>query len=121
MHELAVTQSILEIALRHAQGADRITQLNLVIGDLSSVIGESVQFYWDIISQGTIAEGATLHFERVSTRFRCRGCETEFQPDGRVYECPECGGYQLALIAGNEFRLESLEVDGAAPTGRRDP
>ncbi|MFN2270088.1 MAG: hydrogenase maturation nickel metallochaperone HypA, partial [Anaerolineae bacterium] len=51
MHELSITESILKIALRHAEqaGAKRITRLNLVIGELSGVVGESVQFYWDMI------------------------------------------------------------------------
>ena len=111
MHELAVTQSILEIALRYANNASRISKLNLVIGDLSSIVDDSVQFYWDIISQGTIAEGAQLDFERIKTRFRCTECGGEFEPDGRVFECAHCGSAQVTLVAGNEFRLESIEVE----------
>jgi hydrogenase nickel incorporation protein HypA/HybF len=65
MHELSVTQSILEIALRHSHEGHRITDLYLVIGQLSSMIDESVQFYWNIISEGTGAQGAMLHFRRV--------------------------------------------------------
>ncbi len=59
MHEMSVTQSLLEIALRHAEQADaqRITRLNLIIGELASVVDNSVQFYWDIISKETIAAG----------------------------------------------------------------
>ncbi len=58
MHELAVTESILEIALRHSgeAGAQRITDLHLVIGELSTIIDESVQFYWDFVSEGTPAD-----------------------------------------------------------------
>ncbi|HQF69985.1 MAG TPA: hydrogenase maturation nickel metallochaperone HypA, partial [Promineifilum sp.] len=76
MHELAITESILEIALRHGRsaGATRITDLHLVIGELSSVVDESVQFYWDIVSEGTAAAGATLHFRRVPARLVCRAC-----------------------------------------------
>jgi hydrogenase nickel incorporation protein HypA/HybF len=60
MHELMVTESILEIALRHAgqAGAVRVTDLFLVVGDLSSIVDDSVQFYWDFVSEGTAAEGA---------------------------------------------------------------
>lgn len=111
MHELPITQSLLEIALRHAGDASRITQLNLVIGDLASVVDESVQFYWDIVSKGTIAEGALLHFERIPTHFQCQNCNRTFEPDGRAFDCPECGSQQITLIAGKEFRLDSIEVE----------
>jgi hydrogenase nickel incorporation protein HypA/HybF len=111
MHELPITENILQIALRHAGDAKRITRINLVIGDLSAVIGESVQFYWDIISKGTIAEGATLHFERIGACFHCKDCENAFEPDGRIFECPHCGSGQVNLVAGREFQLESIEVE----------
>lgn len=113
MHELSITQSILEIALRYAEqaGARRITRLNLVIGDLSNIVGDAVQFYWDIVGKGTIAEGATLHFERVPATLRCLDCNRAFPLDGREYACPSCGGERIALAGGDDFRLESIEVE----------
>jgi hydrogenase nickel incorporation protein HypA/HybF len=111
VHELAVTQSILEIALRYAGEASRITHLYLIIGDLAGIVDESVQFYWEIIAKDTIAEGSELHFERIKTRFHCNGCGHDFSPDGRLSECPQCGGYQVIITAGREFRLESIEVE----------
>ena len=111
MHELAVTQSILEIALRHAGNAKRITNLYLVIGDLAGIVDESVQFYWDIITKGTIAEGSQLEFKRVKTRFHCEACGYDFEPPDRVSKCTQCGGYQVFITAGREFRLESIEVE----------
>ena len=73
MHELPITQSLLEIALQHGEqaGAQRITQLDIVVGELSSIVDDSVQFYWDIVSKGTIAEGADLSFRRVPGTLRC--------------------------------------------------
>jgi hydrogenase nickel incorporation protein HypA/HybF len=114
MHELSITQSLLEIARHHAQeaGARRIVQLNLVIGELASVVDDSVQFYWDIISRDTIAEGARLHFERPPGILFCPACRHTFpihnSPD---YTCPVCGGDQVVVAGGDEFRLDSIEVE----------
>ncbi|HIP87600.1 MAG TPA: hydrogenase maturation nickel metallochaperone HypA [Anaerolineales bacterium] len=113
MHELPVTQSLLEIALRHAEaaGAKRIVQLNLVIGQFSSIVDDSVQFYWDIISRGTIAEGARLHFERTPGQIRCTTCGHVFSINGEDYVCPVCGDTQVMVVSGDDFRLESIEVE----------
>ncbi len=111
MHELMVTESILEITLRHAEkaGAGRVADLYLVIGDLSSIIDDSVQFYWDFISEGTIAQGAKLHFRRIPTEFACQRCETRFDM-AEIFTCPACQSSQLQIVAGQEFYLEAIEI-----------
>lgn len=111
MHELMVTESLLEIALRHAQQADaaRVTDLHLVIGELSSVIDDSVQFYWDFVSEGTPAEGATLHFRRIPAELACQECGATY--DAKVdLTCPECRSSNVRIISGQEFFLEAIEI-----------
>ena len=117
MHELSVTQSLLEIALRHAQeaGAERVTDLYLVIGEWSSIIDDSVQFYWDMVAQGTPAEGARLHFERLPARAACGVCGQEFAPGGGSLLCPACGSSQLRVLSGDQFQLESIAIEPARP------
>jgi hydrogenase nickel incorporation protein HypA/HybF len=111
MHELAVTESILEIALRHAAGAERITALHLVIGQLSSIVDDSVQFYWDVVAKGTPAEGAQLHFQRVPAEFACQDCEQRYPINDKEFACPACGSFNTRIISGDEFRLEAIEVE----------
>ncbi len=113
MHELAVTQSILDIALRHAQKAEakRIVNINLVMGKLSSVVDDSVQFYWDMIAKDTIAAGAQLHFERIPTEMRCRACGHVFAPDDQTFECPKCQSAHVQITKGEELRVESIDIE----------
>ena len=113
MHELSITENLLEIALRHAEKADaeRITRLNIVIGDLSSIVDESVQFYWDIVSEGTIAEGAELRFERVEGTLRCMACGHTFPLNHESFVCPSCGEKKVVAAGGDDFRLESIEIE----------
>lgn len=113
MHELPVTENILEIALRHASQANakKITELNLVIGQLSSIIDDSIQFYWDIIAKDTIAEGARLNFQRIPTRMTCLECLTEFAPQDDDFNCPGCNSNHIKITAGEEFYLESIQID----------
>jgi hydrogenase nickel incorporation protein HypA/HybF len=113
MHELTITESLLEIALRHAKKAKatRITDLYLVIGDLSSVVDDSVQFYWDIIAKDTPAEGANLHFERKATEIQCLECGEIYQPESNVMACPKCESIQVKILSGEEFFLEAINIE----------
>ena len=113
MHELAITQNILDIALRHADEAHAtsITNIYMVIGQLSSIIDDSVQFYWDFVSKGTIAEGAQLHFRRIPAEMLCKQCGNRFKLDGNDLACPKCGGVMITVVAGEEFSLEAIDID----------
>lgn len=115
MHEMAITEQLLTTALRHATQARaaRITRLNLVVGQFSSVVDDSVQFYWDFVAKGTIAEGAVLHFTRIPGVFACRDCGGSFSIAEFDGQCPGCGGGQVSVVSGDEFQLESIEVEEA--------
>jgi len=118
MHELGVTQSILNVVLEHAQEAkaSRVQRIHLVIGDLAGVVGESIQFYFDFISRGTLAEGAELVMRRDPARFRCPACGYEYEPEDTsathlLWACPQCGELRPEVIGGRMLQLESIEVD----------
>ena len=113
MHELSITQQVLDIALERANaaGGTRVTRINLVIGDMASIIDDCVQFYFDFLSQDSIAQGAVLSFKRIPMQVRCRHCGNTFTPDGAAWSCPQCQQWDVEIVAGNEFFLESLEVE----------
>ncbi len=113
MHELPVTEQIIKVVLEHARQADaqRVAQVNLVIGDLTSFVDESIQFYFDLLARGTEAEGATLVIRRIPARVRCHSCQAEFAPDGVDWRCPHCGGLGGEVLAGRESYIESIEVE----------
>ena len=112
MHELGITQQLLDQALDRARsaGAERVTGLSLVLGTLSDVTSESVQFYFDMISKHTPAEGAQLSFRWVQPQMRCRNCGTEFAWTADEGICSTCGSAGYDLIHGREFYLESVDV-----------
>jgi hydrogenase nickel incorporation protein HypA/HybF len=113
MHELSVTENILNIALKHAQkaAAVRVTDVTIVVGRLAAIVDDSVQFYWDIISDKTICKGALLHFKKIPAVFSCENCESEFELEDVMEPCPHCQSTQLKVISGEEFFLESIEIE----------
>ncbi len=114
MHELPVTQGILTVVLETAQenGGGSITSIDLVIGELSSIVDDSIQFYFDILSQDTPAQGAKLNFRREPGTATCWDCGHQFKTGAPLMPmCPACNSARLHVTGGKEFFIESIEVN----------
>lgn len=113
MHEFTVTQNVLNIVLEHAEraGAQRIIAINLVIGELTGFVDDSIQFYFDMLSPNTIAAGAKLLIQRIPARLRCRACGEEFALKDSHWLCPKCSAIGGDILAGREFFIQSIEVE----------
>ena len=108
MHELAITQSIVD-AITERVGADRVIAVRLEIGALAGVLPDSVSFCFDLVSAGTGLAGAELEIIRPKGRSRCRTCGSEFEHDDPIAAC-RCGSMDLDTLAGRELRIVSVEV-----------
>jgi hydrogenase nickel incorporation protein HypA/HybF len=110
MHELSLTQTLLELALKNA-GGKRIVAVNLLLGEFSDERPEAIRFYWEDIAKGTQAEGAQLLFHPAQAEMKCMDCETVFHPRDEAAECPNCNGYRVKLLSGDDIKLESIDVE----------
>lgn len=65
MHEMAIAESIVELVEEHAKRDvfQRVHQIHLVVGALSHVDPRALEFGFEIIAKGTVAEGATLKID----------------------------------------------------------
>jgi hydrogenase nickel incorporation protein HypA/HybF len=113
MHELSITQSMLDLVLEQAQnaGAKEVGRINLVIGEMTGVVDRAVRFYFGFLSQGTAAEGAELSFKIVPTTARCHDCAKEFELGEFDWTCPHCKGNNIEIVGGKELFVESIEVE----------
>ena len=113
MHELAITQSLFDIVLEQAKqsGAKKIGRINLVIGEMTGVVGDSVRFYLDFLSKDTIADGVVLTIKAVPTRAHCRDCNKTFELGKFDWRCSGCGSTSLEITGGKELFVESIEVE----------
>jgi hydrogenase nickel incorporation protein HypA/HybF len=113
MHEVSLMEQTLEIAIAQArsQNSTQIHHLKMRVGEVSGVVPEALNFAFDVVTQGTIAEGATLQIEMVPIICHCPQCDRDFPPvDAYIYECPDCGNFSFQIRAGREIELISLEV-----------
>jgi hydrogenase nickel incorporation protein HypA/HybF len=113
MHELAITQSMFDIVLKQAEQvkAKKVTKINLVIGEMTGVVSDCIQFYMDFLSKGTVAEGVAVSVISVPPTAKCLTCGKTFTVKELEWTCPHCGGASLEVTGGKELFVESIEVD----------
>jgi hydrogenase nickel incorporation protein HypA/HybF len=110
LHELAIADSVVQIAGRHAAGR-RVTKVYLKVGHLRQVVPSALAFSFELVAQGTPVEGAELALEEVPVSGKCRECGAECQPAGFPLLCGACGGLDLEILEGEELYVESLEME----------
>ena len=110
MHELSLSSAVINTALKHADGR-RVTVVSLRVGRLRQVVPDTLEFYFEFVARGTLCEGARLEQEILEARLRCQACAREWAIEIPAFRCPTCGGSDVAVASGNEFEVESIEVE----------
>jgi hydrogenase nickel incorporation protein HypA/HybF len=111
MHELAIAESLLEIVVEEARRHDleKVHVIRLQIGVMANVVPEALTFSFEMVSQNTIAWGATMEIETTPVVAQCSKCDLRFEVDNQVYLCPHCGQPDLKLVSGRELSLVNIE------------
>ena len=112
MHEMALAGAIVNTVIKHADDR-RVRVITLRVGGMRQVVLDSLEFYFDFAAGDTCCEGAKLDLIRVATRLRCRACGEEWEPEIPAFRCPACAGSDVEVASGDEFEVESIEVEEA--------
>jgi hydrogenase nickel incorporation protein HypA/HybF len=108
MHELAITQSVVDAACERAGGRP-VRSIRILVGALTAVVPDAMHFCFDLVTEGTAAEGARLHIESRPGSARCRDCGADFTLSDAILLCP-CGSADVAVTGGRELQIVSMEV-----------
>ena len=113
MHEYPITEHIVDICSQQCREAEasRVSAINIVIGDYSGYVSESIEMYFDIIAEGTPCEGAALNFTKIKPKLKCDKCGHLFEKRPMTFDCPMCGGQGGPTDIGKEFFIENIEVE----------
>ena len=123
MHEYGVTRQIIAICESAAKkhNASKIKKITLLVGEKSGFIGDSIALYFEVLSTGTLSQGAELIIETVKPMLRCSKCKKLFERKPYMFQCPFCDGEGEPSEIGKEFLVKNIEVvlkDGS--TDNRD-
>lgn len=108
MHEMALTQSLVEAVCEHAAGR-RVHSVKLEVGALCAVVPDAMAFCFELATEGTVAEGARLDVDILAGAARCRSCDARFELTDPILLCP-CGSADVEVLAGRDLRILSMEV-----------
>ncbi|MBS6722473.1 MAG: hydrogenase maturation nickel metallochaperone HypA [Clostridiales bacterium] len=113
MHELSITEHLLDRCLREAEArrGARIRTIRLCIGPLRGIVPDCIQVYLDMLAEGTAAEGARIEAEILPVRIHCLDCGQEGEITPRHLECPHCGSIRLKLLSGKEFYIKNIDIE----------
>ena len=114
MHEMGIAEGILSSSLEAAEGAGAlsITGVYVTIGELTEVSEDALQFAWEAICPGTLAEGSVLDVTMVPATSGCADCGHEWMHDRYSgAQCPSCGGWVVMLRQGRERKIDSIDID----------
>jgi len=113
MHEMGITQGILTASVEAAEKAHAtcINEIRISVGDMTDVVEDALQFAFEVLREGTIAEEATLAVTHVSPKSRCTQCGTEFSHDRWDLLCPSCDAFLCEVVEGRELRIDSIDID----------
>ncbi len=68
MHEAGMVRTVVDAVVAHAvKAGGRPVKVYLLAGDDIGTSDESLRFYWDEMTLGTVAEGASLEIEHTPT------------------------------------------------------
>lgn len=112
MHELGITRNIVAIVSDAAKGR-KVRRVTLEVGALSGVMADAIAFCFDVVTQGTVLEGAALDIKTIPGRARCGSCGAEFVTETLYTPCA-CGSRQLEQLQGDELNIKTMELEEAA-------
>jgi len=110
MHELSLASAIVNTVAKHADGR-RVTAVDLRVGRLRQVMPDTLEWYFEFVARDSVCEGAVLRQQVIDARLRCLPCAYEWEIEIPAFRCPACGGSEVEIASGDEFEVESIEVE----------
>jgi hydrogenase nickel incorporation protein HypA/HybF len=121
VHEFSVTSQVVQSVLAEAEkrGAKKVTEVDLVVGKLTFLGLEQVQFAYEVLAKGTILEDSRLVIEEQEGVVKCSECGYEggfkYEDDPMYHvpmptlKCPQCGSV-VKIVAGKECTIKSIKM-----------
>jgi hydrogenase nickel incorporation protein HypA/HybF len=113
----SIVDAVLEELKRH--DVEKVEEVNMVIGELTFLGKDQLEFAYEIVTRGTILEGSKLVMSDEKVQVGCRSCgyagDVDYISGGGHdhlipnLSCPRCGG-GVDVTKGKSCAVTSLKV-----------
>lgn len=123
MHEVSVVTGIVDAVIDELSKYDleKVNSVTIMVGTLTNLGDEQMQFAYEIVTRGTILEGSELVIEHIPVEVKCESCgywgpvKMLTDPDYEshsvpVLSCPECGG-SIKVVKGMECTVKCMDIE----------
>ena len=113
MHEVSICESIMDIIRAEAakERASKVNSVRLKIGELAGVVEDSMRFAFEVVTKGTVAEGARLVIDNVPLTAHCKSCNRTFHIVGYAFSCAHCESPEIEVVSGRELQVEDIDLE----------
>ena len=121
MHEGSITTQIVENVLQEAKrrNAKKVSEVQLIIGELTFLNPEQVRFWYGILTKGTVMSSSNLKIEESKGIVKCPQCgyEGDFRyiDDPALHittptlNCPKCNG-TVEIVGGKDCLIKNVKM-----------
>ena len=87
----------------------RVERVEVRIGHFRQVVPDSLQFSWEMLTDGTDLAGCALVVDHVPAVVECRACGAQTTLTCRSCCAPPATSSDVALVSGEEFLIASID------------
>ena len=121
MHEVSVISDIVSAILKELEkyNVERVEEVVLVVGEMTSLGEEQLEFAYEIVTKETKLEGSKLVIEKEKICVRCSQCdyiggvkmlESDYgEHTIPILSCPICNG-KVQVVAGQTCKVKNLKI-----------
>lgn len=114
MHEIGALHQMVVKAekIANEHHVRRIKALNIELGELSGMLPEFFEQYYDIVTEKRdIFKGSTLNITMIPGECLCCDCHAMFNVVKNKGICPRCGSREKKILSGTDLVLKNIITD----------
>jgi len=113
MHELGLAMNVREIVEGAAKenGATKIKEVNIVVGEFSSVAIDALEFAMEVAKKDSMFEDAKINIKSTKTILLCSDCGKESVMADFIFKCNSCGSGAVKVISGDRMYVDSIDIE----------